>query len=143
MAIKEVAIAARDFGPGRAQEGDIVVVREPVGEIGRAERKDFLWFTIDDLLLPDAQSLQQVDTDESGNQVNKRRYRIALDDLRTLEPSVDLSRVRDTDDDYQPLVDPDPTTGRFRSLPIARPGRDLVRDKVAERPGRGGMQRSR
>ena len=47
MPILEIAVAARDFGPGQAQEGDVIGVRFPKGVIGAQEGKDFLWLTVD------------------------------------------------------------------------------------------------
>jgi len=104
--LKEVCIAARDFGPGRAQEGDIICIRNPRGEVGRKEGKDYLWLIIDESELP------------SQDKVRKdapRRAQLKLDDIKAKHASLDLARVRDPNDEYQPFVNPHPTTGRLQA----------------------------
>jgi len=105
MALKEVCIAARDFGPGRAQEGDIIAVRAPLNVIGTKEGNDFLWLLIDDSQLPSA-SLR-------GESI-KYRYNLPLAAVAAAHPTIDLERVRNPNDRYQPLRDNDPITGAAR-----------------------------
>lgn len=91
MALMEVCIAARTFGPNRAQEGDIIVIREPRGEVGTKEQADFIWFTVDSSLLPSRNDLRGA--------TQKFKYNISLDSL-----GIDKARANDPADKYQPFV---------------------------------------
>lgn len=104
MALKEVCIAAQDSASGLTREGDIIVIREPRGEIGQKERRQFLWFLMDENDLPDVDSIRK-DGPTRGN--------IALADLLLQVPTLDLARVRNPLTDYQPFVEPDPVDGKF------------------------------
>lgn len=101
MALKEVCIAARTFGPGRAQEGDIICIREPLNVIGSKEGNDFLWLLIDDSQLPSG---------ELRGSGAKFRYNLPLAEILAKHPTIDLNRVRDSGVWYQPLRDYDPVT---------------------------------
>lgn len=107
MALKEVCIAAHDFpgGAHRAKEGEIVCVRDPLGHVGKKEQGDFLWLLMDEADIGEFTALKTGAT---------RKY-VDLADLKTRHPALDLTRVRDGRDKYQPMIDPSPTDGRFRA----------------------------
>lgn len=100
-------------GYPRIQEGDIVEIRELRGGIGTEESKEFLWLLVEGLDSDEmGQWKEPWESFDSGfdrehpmqyklkRNVSKRRYCIPLDRL----PSwIDPSRVRDTDDEYQPF----------------------------------------
>lgn len=107
MALREVCIAARDFGPGRAQAGDLIAIREPLGGIGAKEGHDFIWLLVDESELPDPSELR--------GEATKNRYRLPLQALvAQAQEAIDLARVQDPDDHYQPFLDTDPATGMHR-----------------------------
>ena len=91
MALKEVCIAARTFGEGRAQEGDIICIRDPLGYVGTKEQADFIWFMVDSSLLPSGNDLRGVN--------QKFKYNISLDSL-----GVNKARANDPGDKYQPFM---------------------------------------
>lgn len=120
MPIYEVAIAARTFdGPGRAQEGDIILAREPLGEIGKFEQEDYIWLLLE----------SDLSTDElmAPGATGKRRYSI---NLATLQGgAVNLARARNPRDTYQPFFTVNPIDGRAtptqpaaRSVPLVDRG---------------------
>lgn len=108
MALKEVCIAARDSDSGNTREGDIIVVREPLGYVGKREQHDFIWLLMDDADLPDPARLRG-----GGDQLipTKHRYQIPLANLTGLDPV----RARDRTDRYQPFVTVDQTMGTLRN----------------------------
>jgi hypothetical protein len=92
MAIYEIAIAVADRGPGRVQEGDIVSARLPLGHIVQKEGKNLLWLLVDTELTPNELTAAGVGS--------KRKYNVPLESL----DGIDLGRVRDINDEYQPLL---------------------------------------
>lgn len=110
MALKEVAIAARPNQSGSCEPGDIIVIREPVGYIGRKEGASYLWLLIDDSELP---------SPEETRKDGMTRAHIDLDDLKAAHPSLDLDRVR-SDQDYQPFINPRRDTGKFQANVVLR-----------------------
>ena len=107
MAMKEVCISARDRGIGRAQAGDVIVVRNPKGGIGRQEGRNYLWLLIDE------SELANIVTINNGPAF-KYRNNIPLAALKTLYPDLDLTRVADNRDWYQPFRDTDEDIGAHR-----------------------------
>lgn len=97
MALKEVAIAAHNSRSGNTLEGDIIVVRKPLGYVGKKEQRSVIWVLMDDSDLPDPSRLRG---DSRLGETFKHRFNIALADLTGL----DLTRARDTRDAYQPFV---------------------------------------
>lgn len=93
MALKEVCIAARTFGEGRAQEGDIIVIREPLGHVGTQEQNDFIWLLVDESELPDPTTLR------SSVVGRKFAHRIDLNSL-----DIDVAKARDPQQKYQPFI---------------------------------------
>ena len=105
MALKEVAIAVRDFGPGRAAEGEVIVVRKPLSGIGNREGVNYLWFLMDEEDLPEA-----LPSKVDGRPV------ISLDELKAANPELDLDKCRCTETWYQPFFDTCPMTCKHRDL---------------------------
>jgi hypothetical protein len=105
MAIKEVCIAARPSASGNTLEGDIILIRNPVGEIGKKERADYLWLLIDERDLP---------TVEETRKDGTTRARVDLDELKAKHPSLDLEMVR-SEQEYQPFVNPRSSDGKFQA----------------------------
>jgi len=114
MAAKEICIAARDFGPGRAQEGDIIWIGEPRDGIGLREGYDFIWLIVDDSILPEPNDLKGASS--------KFKYNIALSAVRTSRlATFDEGRARDRRDYYQPFRNTDPVTGLHRQSNLSLP----------------------
>jgi hypothetical protein len=109
MAVYEMFIAAHNFGPGRAQEGDIIAVREPIGFIGNKEQADFLLLVVET-------EIPAEDLMETGSRRKRERF-LPLQALASKGLQLNLDRVRDPQDKYQPGIDPDPVTGAFRRSP--------------------------
>ena len=114
---KEVVVAAFTFGPGRAQEGDIIAIRDPLGYIGNKEQAAFLWLIMDSDNLPDPATIRG---DTSLGQP-KNRYNI---DITTL--GINLVRARNPVDKYQPLV----TVGLGNSMSSQIMRRPIYTDKI-------------
>ena len=119
MALREVAIAARDFGPGRAKAGDIITVREPLGHIGAKEKADYLWLLIDESELPPAHLIDKTQ-DEVPN--------IPLAALVAAVPSINLENVQDSGAEYQPFVNPRKADGKFQAQQPISGVRWVMRD---------------
>lgn len=103
--IYEIAIQAFDYpGPHRAKAGDIVCVRPPTHAIGLLEQASLLWITVD---IPDPRIISDITQpriDASGRLAEKRRFRVPLTRLKTLMSAMDLDRVANPTDNYQPFV---------------------------------------
>lgn len=100
----------------RAMEGDIVGIRRPHYEVGTKERSAFLWLRLQGLEENDMSQLA-APYEEADTIYDKRRYCIPLARLKQIVPSLDLARVRDRNDAYQPFMSgvdadtaPGPTT---------------------------------
>jgi hypothetical protein len=110
----EIALAVRSRSPNaggdHVQEGDIVAVRRPGEGIGRLEQRAFIWLRVDGVDLGEAQTWVEGNTeglpsaDPAAITYEKRRYCIPLARLKQLLPSLDLARVRDRADPYQPFL---------------------------------------
>jgi len=103
VALKEIAIAVRDFGPGRAAEGEVIVIREPKAGIGKKEGVDFLWLLMDEEDLP-AVLPSKID----GRPV------ISLAELKAANPELDLDKCKCPETWYQPFFDTCPMTCKHR-----------------------------
>lgn len=130
MPIVEIAVSVNNRGPGRVQEGDISVVRKPSIGIGLNEMRWYLWLWIE---LGDIPALILAD----GYHEHKRRYAIDMFTLKKIRPDIDMGRVTDTFECYQPFVSVDRQTGLFQRLPESLPGQDLIIDKQTGRLLRG------
>jgi hypothetical protein len=94
-------------GHERATVGDIIDVRRPLGRIGTKECDQFLWIKL--TCFGDIDELWQLsqphtEQDPEGPTFEKRRFCIPLDRLKQVYPSLDIARVRDTADKYQPFL---------------------------------------
>lgn len=127
MAVKEVCLAARDFGPGRAQAGDIIDIRTPKGSIGVKEGKDFIWLLIEERELPSRAELRA----EAGTEKFKFRFCLPPAQLKILLPRLDLGRLADPDDWYQPCLDCDPQTGLARRRHLTTNVKAMITDRMA------------
>lgn len=119
MAAKEVCIAARTFN--NVEEGDILGVRDPKGGIGLKEGKDFIWVIMDSSDMPSG-SLRN----ESNS---SPKYNLPLSKLQEKFPELDLTRLRDEADHYQPLFDTDPSTGLHRKQNLPKAFSRSIADK--------------
>ena len=101
----EIAIALFN-SHGGIEEGDIVVCRKPIGGIGKKEGKQFLWISAD-ISEEFYNFLSRPEKDDDENIVKKRKYKIALDEIKKINESFDLVKARDLDDEYQPFLSMD------------------------------------
>jgi hypothetical protein len=94
----------------KAHEGDIITSRREIGGVGTLEAQKYLWILVDGLEENDLYALHQTlfDGDPAGddpvNEIEKRRFRIALADLALRDPDFDVERARDPLDIYQPYL---------------------------------------
>lgn len=102
MPLYEVCVAARDFGTGRASKGDVILVRDPISQIGQREKADFIWIPMD-LTEAEAEAIQRAP---------KRAFRFSR--LRDLLDDFDDARSEDPTDEYQPFYNINRRTGRAR-----------------------------
>lgn len=109
MAILELAIAVANRGRGRVQAGDIVAARLPVGYVGQKEQADLIWIIVD-TDIPREAFLE-------GSLSAKRLRHVDIDELIARVGGLDSARVKDPNVRYQPGIDPDPQTGKFRRRP--------------------------
>lgn len=105
MALKEVCIVARN--KGRAQAGDIIDIRDPIGGIGLKEGKDYLWILLDESVIPKLSELR--------DSLQRYRFQVPLAAIKNRFPQVDLARLDDPNDWYQPFLDSNPVTGMHRA----------------------------
>lgn len=125
MPVYEVAVAARDFGPGRAQEGDIIAVRTPIGRVGKKEQNDFIWFLMESELTP-----AELMAEGEGT---KRKYAVNLADI---DENIDLEKARDPQQTYQPFFSVDTRSGALSTARAAKKGltlRDRNQAKLASK----------
>lgn len=112
--VREVALSVEDkatllSGHERKQEGDIVAIRKPHSGIGSGiESTHHLWLRIQG---PDANDMtydqvliENADQHGDGPIFDKKQHCIPLDRLKVVCPWLDLTRVRDTTDAYQPFL---------------------------------------
>jgi hypothetical protein len=109
--VREVAIAVEDCrdNPGggeRKKSGDIVNVRAPKTGMGNAGRANTLRILVEG---PDTSFLDQLTEhfEEGDTRFDKRRYCIPL---HRLPAAVDVNRVKDISDIYQPFLPIDEDT---------------------------------
>jgi len=127
-------------GHERAEEGDIISLRRPLGSMRRAQTRRYLWLLIEGLAYNEMSILDRTNTEPLDDepptvaiQYDKRRYSIPLDRLKVVAPFLDLVRVRDTTDAYQPFLNIDEDTGEI--FPSPRPPlsvHGLVYDKALQ-----------
>lgn len=116
MAKWEFAVAVRDeVEPHRKKEGDLIAVKPYPWQWGRKEINAYLIVVLDGLTKDEAHrlcaplyedgSLEQPDPEISDPKIMaKRRFKIPLETIKNgWLPSLDLERVRNIKDVYQPL----------------------------------------
>jgi len=148
FAVVEVAILVTDHlslpsGHERAVEGDIIAIRKPRRVMGTKTRSRYLWLLLEGLdwnpmSILDRSNIEPIPLDDIPNPdeipYDKRRYCIPLDRLKVVAPFLDLARVRDVADKYQPFLNVDEDTGDH--LPSSRTPfsvHGLVYDKAFQR----------
>ena len=132
--VQEIAIflqskATLASGAERAQEGDIIEVRDPSDGIGLAEAHRYLWLHVEGLETGEYSRLKQnltepltIVRDDRVDQYppvfDKRRYSIPLESLEIVAPFFDAARARDPADPYQPVlpIDLDDDDTRFQHV---------------------------
>lgn len=123
MALKEVAIAAVDSQSGNTKAGDIVVIRNPRGEMGKKEQEAFLWLLIDESELPSQSEISKVALDpETGEPIvvngqpvlNTQRAWFDIDELAA-KANINAGEIRNPNRKYQPFTNPHPVNGRFQA----------------------------
>ena len=107
--IYEAALLVHDYHDTAAGEracaGDIIGVRKPFGhgEVGRAERSAYLWVRLEAQAQIGDMNLTQLNV-ENGTVYEKRRYCIPFQRLKQVSPWLDVVRVKDKADPYQPFM---------------------------------------
>jgi len=125
------------------KEGDIVVARRQLGGCGLKEGSRFLWMQLAGLEENDLLALN-INLDTNNYEISeerdpdlafdKHRYKIPFDSIVAQFSTVDLNRVRDPNDIYQPFMEVDIESFWFLdNQQIANAG-DLVIDKLTELP---------
>ena len=118
--VKEIALYLRSRAPlatgaPRAQEGDIIEVRDPSLGIGLQEAHDVLWLLVEGLKAQEFSFLKEPLTDplterrddkvvQINTLVEKHRYSIPLERLAAVAEFFDIARARDVTDPYQPFL---------------------------------------
>jgi hypothetical protein len=130
--IVEIALSLEDYGTAsvrRKKQGDILEARPPSTGVGMGEMTRFVWGRVD---VSEATAAILLD----GTEVYKRRYYIPLNRLKQAweaagGPVVDVARLLDPTDAYQPCIPVDPLTGLW--LPgqaIVLNGSGLIYDRT-------------
>jgi len=120
--VMEVAIYCRDrpnllSGAETVKEGDIIAIRNPLGYIGKSEAAKLLWLLVEGLDFSDMVDFNNVFTEgifPDEIRYEKRQYCIPLKRLKEAAPFIDLNRVRDRNDKYQPFLSVDPDWPFYR-----------------------------
>ncbi|PIQ23120.1 hypothetical protein COW64_25825 [bacterium (Candidatus Blackallbacteria) CG18_big_fil_WC_8_21_14_2_50_49_26] len=133
----EVALSARDEPNNgvheRVQAGDIIAIRRQLGYVGRKERSSVVWILLTGL--DDSDMYPLIHPVEEGNDVffDKRRYCIPLTRLKQAFPSLDMARITDRQDAYQPFCLLDEDTGYMLTMHPPFHVQGLVYDKSMAR----------
>ncbi len=122
-------------GHERIQEGDIGVVLDPNEGITGSERYHYLWLRVEGLDDSDMDRLQDPNQPVRGGKAfwDKRRHCIPFRRLKEIYPPLDLAKVGDPIDKYQPFLPIDNDTGLFLAArpPLSVFG--LIFDKETQR----------
>jgi len=128
---REAAVLVKGYLPHsfeseRATEGDIVAMRNLHHGIGFAEMANYLWLRLEGLDRTDMDFLSTVGVEPPDAMdrleeidhstilfTDKKRFSIPLARLKLVAPWIDLDRVRDPDDIYQPFIQVDEETGSY------------------------------
>lgn len=145
--IMEVAILGANHAPmasghERAVEGDIITIRHPLNGIGLSEMARFLWMRVEGEDIGNMirfkhelrEPLKENGSYEDGEPTfDKRRFCIPLRRLKNVFPPLDIDRVRDLNDTYQPFLNVDEDTGLYLARHSPFPIIGLVYDKALQR----------
>jgi len=104
-------------GTETVKEGDIIGIRTPLGYIGKSEAAQYLWLLVEGLDYSDMLAFKNVFAEGIfPNEIfyEKRQYCIPLKRLKEVAPFIDLNRVRDKNDEYQPFLSIDPDWPFYR-----------------------------
>lgn len=128
----EVALACEHRGNAGLHErktvGDIIAIRKPSSGIGAKEVSKYLWLRLEGL--EENQMHRLVDSIDG---FDKRRYQIPLERLVSIVPSLNLARIKDLSDKYQPFLGIDEESLRFVSIGRPLNVHGLVWDKATGR----------
>ncbi len=104
--IAEVGIFVTSKVEGKGQEGDIIACYRRKGGIGTVNATRYLWILLEGAGIEEnfLFSLSEPMVDEFDNDLEKRRYKIDLEDLAALDPEFRIDLARDTNIIYQPYV---------------------------------------
>jgi hypothetical protein len=127
--VVEIALSLEELSGRRKKQGDIIEARAPSLGLGRMEMTRYVWLWVE---VPEAAAAVLT----QGTEELKRRYYIPLNRLRQAwqlagGATIDLSRLLDPNDPYQPCLPVDPATGLF--LPgqqLVLSGNRLIYDRV-------------
>lgn len=138
---------ARAYNDGieRVQEGDIVVSRLPVGEMGTSERHRHLWLRIQGWdrgvleRLTDpwyetsvSDPLAEIET-QDVQVYAVRRYCIPLTALANIYPALSLNRTTDYTDAYQPFMPISDEAGQAFLVNTPLDPNGLIFDKLTQK----------
>lgn len=123
MAILEIAIATQNNEEGRIQEGDIVVARKPLGYVGKKEQSKYLWLIVETDL-----SLEEL-MENNLKTSRKREKFIPLNALNSNGFEFEMDKVKDSQIDYQPGLNPNMHNGSFRNHPTPKNVDHLIKSK--------------
>jgi hypothetical protein len=120
-------------GHERSKEGDIINVRSPHLGTGKAVHKNYLKLLVSGLDKYELGSLSELMEAENGTLYDKRRYCIPLERLKMFYPSLDIGKLKDRNESYQPIcmVDEDTNNFFYQGAPLDVHG--LVFDKLKMR----------
>lgn len=126
----EVALSCVNWvKQSKVQSGDIVVCRRALGHIGFKEAKTFLWLYIENIHPIPYRSLSELLAQDTII-YDKRRYCIPFHRLQQVYPSINLERVADTNDPYQPFYQLDLDNYKFLIKNETLQWSGLIFDKV-------------
>ena len=106
----EIFLQAYDYPePHRAKAGDILDIRAFTGEVGSEAAKRTVCITVD---VADPRILEGMARQDLTRPGEKRRFSIPLARLKSINSGMDLARVADPNDAYQPFMTVDRRTRR-------------------------------
>lgn len=133
----EIAIAMfNSDNPIGARIGDVIVSRPPQREIGRVERRLYIWIEIDDLADDDAELIAKPQYSDKSEliEVKKARFHMPFDELRKEYSLFDSLRAMNQKEVYQPFLNVDVRTGRISPNKRRRRLSGLLIDKSTDSP---------
>jgi len=131
-------------GTERTMQGDIIAVRRPGIGLGMVTMSRFLYLLVEGLDAHEMWPLKMMNTEPldtvdsavpNADMIiyEKRRYCIPLHRLKGVAPFLDLDRVRDHNDIYQPFLNVDEDNGFYLTSRRPLNIHGLVYDKALQR----------